>query len=95
MVERISALQRRILAWLWAHEQRYQGTMAASYTELVHALAHDKGNLSHSLRTMERKGTDPSVFVNSGALTKTPPPVNENRHPGGRPRKYRTAAERR
>jgi hypothetical protein len=36
--QRLSALQRRILAWLLAHEQRYQGTMAASYTALVQAL---------------------------------------------------------
>jgi DNA-binding MarR family transcriptional regulator len=54
--QRLSALQRRILAWLHAHEQRYQGTMAASYTALVQALAHDKGNLSHSLANLERKG---------------------------------------
>jgi DNA-binding MarR family transcriptional regulator len=30
--------------------------MAASYPELVQALAHDKGNLSHSLRNLEVKG---------------------------------------
>jgi DNA-binding MarR family transcriptional regulator len=54
--ERVSALQRRILAWLAAEEQRYQGTMAASYPALVQALAHDKSNLSHSLANLERKG---------------------------------------
>lgn len=54
--ERLSALQRHILAWLQAHEQRTRGTMSASYAELVQHLAHDKGNLSHSLRNLEAKG---------------------------------------
>jgi DNA-binding MarR family transcriptional regulator len=54
--ERVSALQRRILAWLYAHEQRTRGTMAASYTELAQVLGHDQGNLSHSLRNLEAKG---------------------------------------
>jgi hypothetical protein len=30
--------------------------MSASYEDLVHALAHDKGNISHSLRNLEVKG---------------------------------------
>jgi DNA-binding MarR family transcriptional regulator len=54
--ERLSLLQRRILAWLAAEEQRTRGTMSASYADLVHALAHDKGNLSHSLKGLEAKG---------------------------------------
>lgn len=54
--ERLSQLQRRILVWLQAHEQRFKGTMAASHADLVHALVHDKGNLSTSLRNLERKG---------------------------------------
>ena len=54
--ERLSRLQRRILAWLWAEEQRTRGTMAASHPELVRALGHDKGNLSHSLANLEAKG---------------------------------------
>jgi DNA-binding MarR family transcriptional regulator len=54
--ERLSALQQRILAWLQAHEQRTRGTMSASYSELVQALGHEKGNLSHSLRNLEAKG---------------------------------------
>jgi len=28
--ERLSRLQRRILAWLWAEEQRTRGTMVAN-----------------------------------------------------------------
>jgi DNA-binding MarR family transcriptional regulator len=54
--ERLSALQQRILAWLQAREHRYKGTMSASYAELVRTLAHEKGNLSHSLRNLEAKG---------------------------------------
>jgi DNA-binding MarR family transcriptional regulator len=53
---RLSRLQRRILAWLAAEEQRTRGTMSASHKDLVHALAHDKGNLSTSLKGLEAKG---------------------------------------
>jgi DNA-binding MarR family transcriptional regulator len=53
---RLSRLQRRILAWLAAEEQRTHGTMSASHEALVRALAHDKGNLSHSLSNLEAKG---------------------------------------
>jgi DNA-binding MarR family transcriptional regulator len=53
---RLSRLQRRILAWLAAEEQRTRGTMRASHEDLVHALEHDKGNLSHSLANLETKG---------------------------------------
>jgi DNA-binding MarR family transcriptional regulator len=62
--ERLSHLQRRILVWLQAHEQRYQGTMSASHSELVRSLGHDKGNLSRSLANLEAKG-----FIN---MTRTP-----------------------
>jgi DNA-binding MarR family transcriptional regulator len=54
--ERLSRLQRRILAWLGAHEERTRGTMSASYSELRQALGHEKGNLSHSLANLEAKG---------------------------------------
>jgi DNA-binding MarR family transcriptional regulator len=54
--KRLSRLQRRILAWLAAEAQRTRGTMSASHEDLVHALVHDKGNLSHSLRNLEAKG---------------------------------------
>jgi DNA-binding MarR family transcriptional regulator len=54
--ERLSRLQRRILAWLVAHEQRFNGTLAASHQDLARTLAHDKGNLSTSLQGLERKG---------------------------------------
>jgi DNA-binding MarR family transcriptional regulator len=54
--ERLSRLQRRILAWLVAEDQRTRGTMAASHEDLVRALGHEKGNLSHSLANLEAKG---------------------------------------
>ena len=41
--ERLSRLQRRILAWLLVEAQRTRGTMAASHQDLVRTLAHDKG----------------------------------------------------
>jgi DNA-binding MarR family transcriptional regulator len=54
--ERLSALQRLLLAWLGADARRTRGTLSASYPDLVQALAHEKGNLSHSLRNLEAKG---------------------------------------
>jgi DNA-binding MarR family transcriptional regulator len=64
--ERLSRLQTRILAWLWAEEQRTRGTMRASHEDLGHALAHDKGNLSHSLKGLEAKGLVMIVRTPSG-----------------------------
>jgi DNA-binding MarR family transcriptional regulator len=52
---RLSHLQRRILAWLAAEAQRTRGTMSASHQDLVKALGHDKGNLSHSLQNLVAK----------------------------------------
>jgi DNA-binding transcriptional MocR family regulator len=37
-------------------EQRTRGTMAPSHQDLVQALAHNKGNLSHSLANLDAKG---------------------------------------
>jgi DNA-binding MarR family transcriptional regulator len=54
--ERLSRLQRRILIWLLADAQRTRGTMAASHQDLVHAVGGDKGNVSTSLKGIERKG---------------------------------------
>jgi hypothetical protein len=47
---RLSLLQRRILVWLLAEDQRTRGTMRASHQDLARALGHDKGNLSTSLK---------------------------------------------
>ena len=52
----LSRLQRRTLAWLVAEDQRTRGTMSASHEDLVRAMAHDKGNLSASLKGLEAKG---------------------------------------
>ena len=57
--ERLSRLQRDILTWLVAEDQRTRGTMAASHEDLVRALValgFDKGNVSTSLKGLEAKG---------------------------------------
>jgi len=57
--ERLSRLQRRILAWLVAKDQRLRDTMAARHEDLVRALVvlgFDKGNVSTSLKGLEAKG---------------------------------------
>ena len=57
--QRLSRLQRHILTWLAAEDQRTRGTMAASHEDLVRALvalAHDKGHVSTSLKGLEAKG---------------------------------------
>jgi DNA-binding MarR family transcriptional regulator len=53
---RLSRLQRRILAWLVAEDQRTHGTMRANHQDLARALGHDKGNLSTSLKGLAAKG---------------------------------------
>ena len=53
---RLSRLQKRILQWLAADEQRTRRRMTSSYPELVAALPSAKGNLSHSLRRLETQG---------------------------------------
>src|SRR5438874_4034053 len=53
---RLSQLQKQILRWLAADHQRTNGVIASSHYELVRALQRDKGNLSHSWRTLERHG---------------------------------------
>jgi hypothetical protein len=55
-VARISQLQQQILRWLAADHRRTRGMMASSHQELVQALHGDKGNISHSLQTLERHG---------------------------------------
>jgi DNA-binding MarR family transcriptional regulator len=53
---RLSQLQKRILCWLRADAQRTHRRRASSHQDLARTLQHDKGNLSHSLRTLERHG---------------------------------------
>jgi DNA-binding MarR family transcriptional regulator len=52
----LSQLQKHILRWLAADHQRTKGVIASSHYDLVRALQRDKGNLSHSLQTLERHG---------------------------------------
>ena len=54
--QRVSRLHQRILRWLLADYQRTRGVIASSHYELVKALGGDKGNISHSLRTLEVRG---------------------------------------
>jgi len=56
MADRFSRLQRRILAWLDMQERRTRGAMSAEHRALVLAMGVDKGNLSTSLKGLERKG---------------------------------------
>ena len=70
---RLSRLQRRILRWLVADEQRTRGMITSSHPELVAALPSAKGNISHSLRRLEmqglivpssaRRGGKPKVYI--------------------------------
>ena len=54
---RFSRLQKRLLAWLAPDEQRTRGMISSSHQDLVGALQGDnKGNSSHSLRTLEARG---------------------------------------
>jgi len=52
----VSQLQKQILQWLATDHRRTRGMMASSHQELVQALQRDKGNISHSLQTLERHG---------------------------------------
>jgi DNA-binding MarR family transcriptional regulator len=54
--QRVSRLQKQMLRWLLADHYRTRGVIASSHEELVQALGGDKGNISHSLRTLEARG---------------------------------------
>jgi hypothetical protein len=53
---RLSRRQTRILQWLGADHQRTRGMLRSSHQDLVRALPGDKGNISHSLQTLEAQG---------------------------------------
>ena len=53
---RISRLQKRLLRWLVVEHRCTQGGTSSSHYELVKALSGDKGNISHSLHTLEERG---------------------------------------
>ena len=54
--QRVSRLQKQMLRWLLADHHRTRGVIASSHEELVQALGGDKGNISHSLHTLEERG---------------------------------------
>ena len=51
--QRLSQLQKQILRWLGADEQRTHGGTSSSHHELLQALPGDKSNISRSRRTLE------------------------------------------
>ena len=53
---RLSRLQKRILRLLATDYQRTNGMFSMSHQELVIKLQRDQGNISHSLRTLEKRG---------------------------------------
>jgi DNA-binding MarR family transcriptional regulator len=53
---RLSRRQKQILQWLAVDHQRTRGMIRSSHHELVRALPGDKGNISHSLQTLETRG---------------------------------------
>jgi DNA-binding MarR family transcriptional regulator len=53
---RLSRRHKRILHWLTADHQRTRGMITSSHQDLVRALPGDKGNISHSLQTLEARG---------------------------------------
>ena len=57
---RLSQLQKHILWWLVEGGQRTDGVVAGEHQELGRTVKEEKGNASHSLRTLEELGL---VFV--------------------------------
>jgi DNA-binding MarR family transcriptional regulator len=53
--QRLSRRQKRILQWLAMDHQRTRGMITSSHQDLVRALPGDKGNISHSLHTLEAR----------------------------------------
>jgi len=54
--QRLSRRQKHILQWLAMDHQRTRGIITSSHQDLVRALPGDKGNISHSLQTLEARG---------------------------------------
>jgi DNA-binding MarR family transcriptional regulator len=53
---RLSRRQKHILQWLAMDHQRTRGMITSSHQDLVRTLPGDKGNISHSLQTLEAGG---------------------------------------
>jgi len=54
--QRLSRRHKRILQRIAADHQRTRGMITSSHQDLVRALPGDKGNISHSLHTLEARG---------------------------------------
>jgi predicted transcriptional regulator len=54
--QRLSRRQKHIRQWLATDHQRPRGMITSSHQNLVRALAGAKGNISHSLQTLETRG---------------------------------------
>ena len=54
--QRLSRRQKRVLHWLATDQQRTRGMITSSHQDLVRALPGDKGNIRHSLQTLEARG---------------------------------------
>jgi hypothetical protein len=63
---RLSRLQRRILRWLAADEQRTRGMITSSHPELVTALHSSNNNISHSLRRLETQSLSVMIRTPGG-----------------------------
>jgi DNA-binding MarR family transcriptional regulator len=80
--ERLSRLQRRILTWLVAEDQRTRGTIAASHEDVARALValgFDKGNVSTSLKGLEAKGLV-TIALTPGGRAEAVDLTREGRH---------------
>ena len=53
---RLSRRHKQILHWLAVDHQRTRGMIRRSHQDLGRALPGDKGNISHSLQTLEARG---------------------------------------
>jgi DNA-binding MarR family transcriptional regulator len=53
---RLSRRQKQILQWLAVDHRRTRGMIRSSHQDLIRALPGDKGNISHSLQTLEARG---------------------------------------
>jgi hypothetical protein len=53
---RLSRRQKRILQWLVVDHQRTRGMITRSHQDQVRPWPGDKGNISHSLQTLEARG---------------------------------------
>ncbi len=53
---RLSKRQKRLLCWLDAEERRTNRVFSSRHHQLVQALPHAKGTISHSLRLLEARG---------------------------------------